>query len=67
MKTKNELMEIIKRQLAIEYNCTINGFSNSKNIITTAQNCKEKRPYINGEYFFQMITFGENVIINAND
>jgi GNAT superfamily N-acetyltransferase len=67
MKTKDELVEIIKEQLSLEYNCSINDFSASKNIVTVAKNCSRKRHYINGVYYFQMVTFGNNVVINANE
>jgi GNAT superfamily N-acetyltransferase len=67
MKTKYELLDIIKSQLAIEYNCTVNDFSASKNRVTIATDSTEKRHYTDGAYFFQMITFGNNVIISANE
>jgi len=67
MRTKQELLDIIKKQLAIEYNCSVNDFSSSDNIITSSKNSKEKRHYINGTFFFQMVTFGDNVVITANE
>jgi hypothetical protein len=67
MKTKHELLDIIKKQLAIEYNCSINDFLSSNNIITVSKNHAEKRHYINGIFFFQMVTFGNNVVITANE
>jgi ribosomal protein S18 acetylase RimI-like enzyme len=67
MKTKQELMDIIKNQLAIEYNCSVNDFSSSNNIITVSRDNEERRHYINGTFFFQMVTFGDNVVITANE
>jgi GNAT superfamily N-acetyltransferase len=52
--------------LAIEYNCSNNDFSKSENIITESKNNIEKRHYIEGTFFFQMATFGENAVITAN-
>ena len=66
MKTKQELIGIIKKQLAIEYNCRNIDFSLSKNIITESKNNVDKRHYIEGTFFFQMVTFGDNVVITAD-
>jgi len=67
MRTKQELLDIIKKQLAIEYNCSVNDFSSSNNIITSLKNSEEKRHYINRTFFFQMVTFGDNAVITANE
>jgi RimJ/RimL family protein N-acetyltransferase len=67
MKTKQELMNIIKEQLAIEYNCLVSDFSSSKNIITFSSENEKRRHYINGIFFFKMVTFGDNVVITANE
>ncbi|MCL1929525.1 MAG: GNAT family N-acetyltransferase [Treponema sp.] len=67
MKTKQELLGIIKNQLAIEYNCSIDDFSSSHNIITATKDSEEKRHYINGTFFFKMATFGDNAVITANE
>jgi len=67
MRTKQELLNIIKKQLAIEYNCSVNDFSSPNNIVTVSRNIEEKRHYIDGTFFFQMVTFGDNVVITANE
>jgi hypothetical protein len=67
MRTKKELINIIKEQLSIEYNCSVNDFSSSNNIITISKNDENRRQYINGTFFFQMVTFGDNVVITANE
>ena len=66
MKTKHELMGIIKKQLAIEYNCLDTDFNLSKNVITESKSSVGKRHYIEGIFFFQMATFGNNAVITAN-
>ena len=66
MKTKQELLEIIKDQLAIEYSCPAKDFSSPDNIITVSADNKNKRHYIDGTFFFQMATFGENAVITAD-
>ena len=67
MRTKQELINIVKRQLAIEYNCSNNDFDLSENILTIAKNNTDKRHYIDEIFFFQMVTFGDNVVITANE
>jgi GNAT superfamily N-acetyltransferase len=67
VKTKQELSDIIKKQLSIEYNCSVDDFSSSKNIITASKNNAGKRHYINGTFFFQMVTFGDNAVIAADE
>jgi len=67
MKTKQELLEIIRKQLAIEYNCAIDDFLSSRNIITVSKNNEGRRHYINGTFFFQMATFGDNAVITADE
>ena len=67
MKTKQELLNIFKAQLAIEYNCSIKDLSSSENIITTQKNDPRRRHYINGTFFFQMVTFGDNIVITADE
>jgi RimJ/RimL family protein N-acetyltransferase len=67
MKTKRELLDIIKKQLAIEYNCDVNDFSLPDNIITVLKENEQRRHYINGTFFFQMVTFGDNAVITADE
>jgi GNAT superfamily N-acetyltransferase len=67
MKTKLELMNITKEQLAREYNCSVNDFDRAENIVTITENNVEKRHYIDGTFFFQMVTFGGNVVITADE
>jgi hypothetical protein len=67
MKTKQELMDVIKNQLAIEYNCSAADFSSSNNIITVSKYNEKRRHYIDGTFFFQMVTFGDNIVITANE
>jgi len=66
MRTKQELIAIIKNQLAIEYNCSVQDFSSSNNIVTVTKDNEEKRRFIDGSFFFQMATFGDNAVITAD-
>ena len=66
MKTKQELVTTIQSQLAKEYNCSIEDFFSKDNIVTIQRSHPERRHYIEGTFFFQMVTFGNNAVITAN-
>ena len=66
MKSRQELFEIIKNQLSIELNCSVEAFSSPENVITVSENNPAKRHYINGKFFLHMATFGENAVITAD-
>jgi GNAT superfamily N-acetyltransferase len=66
MKTKEEIMTIIKEQLSLEYNCFTNDFSKSENIITTIENNNGRRLY-KDEHFFKMVTLGNNAVISSEE
>ena len=67
MNTKKKLINIVQTQLAIEYNCSIEDFSIKNNVITTQKNSPDRRHCIEGSFFFQMVTFGNNVVITSNE
>jgi Predicted acetyltransferase len=67
MYTKKELIESIKKQLSIEYNCTSQDFSSSENILTAPRNNPGRRQYIDGKFFFKMVTLGQNSVISAEE
>ncbi len=66
MYTKTELHNIVKRQLAHEYNCSPDDFSGDTNVITQAINSDKRRVFRNNAFFFKMATFGENAVISAD-
>jgi len=67
MKTKQTLLDLVKKQLAIEYNCSTDDFSLKENIITISRDHAQRRRYIDGTFFFQMATFGDNAVITADE
>lgn len=66
MYTKRELIGKLKEQLAVEYNCKPQDFSRIDNLITIAENEPGRRQYIQGKFFMQMVTLGQNAVITAN-
>jgi len=67
MKIKQEVMDIVKKQISIEYNCSVNDLTSSNNVVTVSKDIEEGRHFINGRFFFQMVTFGDNAVITANE
>jgi GNAT superfamily N-acetyltransferase len=67
MYTKNELYDRLKSLLALEFNCAVNDFNSNKNIITKPEKREGQRKYIDGTFFFKMVTLGNNAIISADE
>jgi ribosomal protein S18 acetylase RimI-like enzyme len=67
MKSKGELLDIIKNQLALEYNCVMGDFASSGNVVTLSRNVDGIRHYSDEGFFFQMVTFGTNAVISADE
>lgn len=67
MFTKRDLIESLKNQLAIEYNCAREAFDSSENILTVSKNLPGRRQYIKDSFFFKMATFGQNAVISADE
>lgn len=67
MFTKDKIFFELKKQLAIDYNCSMSDFDKKENILTLpAINCG-RREYSEDSHFFSMVTLGENAIISANE
>lgn len=64
--TKAEMYETVKRQLAIDYNCTAEDFNKDGIIFTYAQKAEGRRklPFLKTRC--EMITMGNGVIVNAS-
>ena len=66
MKIKQEHVNKIQAQLALEYNCNAEDFSSQNNVITLHKNHPDRRLYTEKEFFFQMVTFGNNAVISSD-
>jgi GNAT superfamily N-acetyltransferase len=66
---KDKIFREINKQLAIEYNCSIDDFFKEENIITSLKADVRKRSFKknNAIEFFSMVTFGKNAVINSAD
>jgi GNAT superfamily N-acetyltransferase len=66
---KEKLIEIIKEQLAIEYNCLTDDFFKENNIVTNLKYDNRIRHYEknNDASFFSMVSLGKNVVITSNE
>lgn len=67
MLSREEIEDVLKGQLALDYNCDKGAFSRPENLITVSKKIPGRREYIEGEYFFTMITMGGNAVIMADE
>lgn len=67
MYSKKDLMDLLKQQLATEYNCSKKDFEGSANIITRTTKNESQRNYIPGTFFFKMVTLGGNAVITSEE
>lgn len=56
-----------KKQLAIDFNCTIQDFDKEENVITIAKSNQGRRIYTQQKEFFSMVTLGRNTVICADE
>ncbi len=64
---QDQIVKMIKRQLACELNCDPEDFSKEENIITTGILHEKRRMFSDRPCFLQMVTFGNNAVISADD
>ena len=67
MYNKDQIRMEWKRQLAIDFNCTIEDFDKKENVITIAKSNQGRRIYTQQKEFFSMVTLGGNAIISADE
>lgn len=67
MYDKKTIVSELKKQLAIDFNCSPQDFSRKENIITVAKDNPGRRIYTQQKEFFSMVTFGENAVISADE
>ncbi|WP_315078914.1 hypothetical protein [uncultured Clostridium sp.] len=65
MYTKNEILEIAKSQLALDYSCQFFDFDKEKNIIVEKKFADGRRIYDNDKCFLKILCFGGKTIIGA--
>ena len=67
MYNKEQIRMEWKKQLAIDFNCTIQDFDKEENVITIAKSNQGRRIYTQQKEFFSMVTLGRNTIICADE
>ena len=53
--------------LAIEYNCTPDDFKRDENVLTAAALNEGRRQYSPEQYFFHMVTTGNNAVVTSSE
>jgi Acetyltransferases len=56
-----------KKQLAIDFNCTVEDLDSKENVITVAKNNQGQRMYTQQKAFFSMVTLGKNTVLSADE
>lgn len=62
-----EYLELLKKQLAIDFNCAAEDFDRAENVLTVSALNEGRRMYSEEKYFFQMATLGRNAVISADE
>ncbi|MGH4119533.1 hypothetical protein [Clostridium sp.] len=66
MKTKHDILEIAKTQLALDYNCHISDFVKSENTVVENKLITGRRIYDSDGCFLKVLCFGGRTIINTS-
>lgn len=66
MYTKNEILNIAREQLAIDYNCKISDFDKETNTIVENKFIEGSRNYGNNDRAFRALCVGGTVIVNTS-
>lgn len=67
MYNKKQIIAELKKQLAIDFNCTIEDFDKKENIITVSRDNPGRRIYTQQKEFLSMVTLGSNTVISADE
>lgn len=62
----NEYLPLLKRQLALDFNCSPEDFDGDECVITESALNEGRRAYEADAPFFQMATLGKNAVISAD-
>lgn len=60
-------IELLKRQLAIDFNCAPEDFDRAENVLTVSALNEGRRMYSDERSFFTMATMGGNAVISADE
>jgi len=66
MLSANEIISIVKKQLALEFNCRVEDFDKDENILTLPELNEGRRKFNDKPPVFKMLTMGRNAIISAD-
>lgn len=65
--TKKDILEIAKKQLAIDLACNSSDFDNIFNKVVSYKKLKGSRAFIEEDCFFSLATFGKGTVISCNE
>lgn len=67
MFSKDQIITELKKQLAIDFNCSTEDFGKNENIITDSKDNPGRRIYSQRKEFLSMVTLGGNAVISADE
>jgi len=67
MLNKNDILEIVREQLAVEYNCKPGDFDGKENVLTSPGFDDKRRKFTDNPLLFKMVTLGGNAVISADE
>ena len=64
---REQIEQMVKQQVAYEFNCSPEDFSKEENVITVGIQHEKRRRFSEKPFFLQMATFGNNAVITADE
>lgn len=64
---QEDIYQVIKEQLAREFNCSLEDLSRKENVITSPVLHPQRRKFSESPFFLQIMTLGDNAIISADE
>jgi GNAT superfamily N-acetyltransferase len=65
--TNREMLDVVRRQLATDLNCSVNDLSGTKDslVFVEAKDNPGRTPYRRGPQHFDMLTMGSSIVVSA--
>ena len=64
---REQIEQMVKQQVAYEFNCSPEDFSKEENVVTVGIQHEKRRRFSEKPFFLQMATFGNNAVITADE
>ena len=65
MLTKNEILNIAKKQLSLDFSCEIEDLEKTQNTVVENQHKMERRLYANDDCSLKILCFGRRAVVST--